>query len=65
MKASNEFKIKHSEVQMQRCIDALAMFKRRFDAGDKTFTKEQQTAILLKWGNAIADHKNEIIKLSK
>lgn len=65
MKASLEFKIRHSEVQMQRCIDALSMFKRKFNGGDQTFTKEKQDEILLKWSNAIADHKNEIEKLTK
>ena len=65
MKASAEFKIRHSQVQLQRCIDALSMFKRKFDEGDQTFTKERQSEILLSWSNAIADHRNEIEKLTK
>lgn len=64
MNATTEFKINHSKVQLERCESAYAMFVRKFNSGDKTFTEQKQSEILASWANAILEHTNEIKKLA-
>jgi len=54
----------HSKVKLERCEQILDMFKSKFKAGDKTFTKDRQAAILLEWQSACTNHRNEINELS-
>lgn len=62
---TNQDQIIHSQVQLERCEGILAMFTRKFNEGDKTFTGERQAIILQGWEEGCDNHKNEIERLSK
>ena len=57
--------IVHSQVQLERCESILAMFTKKFNNGDKTFTEQRQVIILQGWGEGCDNHRKEIEKLSK
>ena len=55
----------YSQVQLKRCENILVMFTKKFNNGDKTFTKERQSIILQGWEDGCYNHRKEIERLSK